>query len=440
MSRGRLSLAGRLPISMVLWLVPALAQPLPLPEPLTLEAALAHSQALHPEVLLAQARQEAAAAERQLAESRYGTELTLRARARAVEPSPLGRQLRDTRNDSDVRLQLSRRLYDFGQTRAQVAAAEASSAGQSRHLEAVRLQRGLEVMARFLEVQLADLQFQVQDEAMAIAYVRTDRARNRHELGQMGDVQLLALESTYQRVRLDRHRAQTEQRNRRARLALALNRPGELSAVLVRPQFPGNGRPLPELAEIETAALERNPRLLALRAEVAAGQQRLAAARSGGRPVLTGLLAASDYYRQSGFDDDLEAELTLEIPLSSGGRVMADTALARAGLHAAQATLTEAEWALRQQLFELLHEIQVLQVQRDEVRVFTEFRDLELDQKRAEYEMEFTSDLGDAMVRFSEVRLQQARNEFELALAWARLAMLTDNPDWSPLRGGVNDQ
>ena len=54
--------------------------------------------------------------------------------------------------------------------------------------------------------------------------------------------------------------------------------------------------------------------------------------------------------------------------------------------------------------------------------------------------MEFTSDLGDAMVRFSEVRLQQARNEFELALAWARLAMLTDNPDWSPLRGGVNDQ
>lgn len=437
MSRVRRLLAGGLPV-LGLWLAPALAQSLP--EPLTLEAALAHSQALSPELLLAQARGEAAEAERLQAESRYGTEVSLRARARAVEPSALGRQNQDTRNDSDIRLQLRRRLYDFGQTRAEVAAAEAASAGQAHYLETVRLRRGLEVMARFLEVQLADLNFQVQDEAMAIAYVRTDRARNRHELGQMGDVELLMLESTYQKVRIDRQRAQIEQRNSRARLAQALNQPGELPATLVRPRFPGNGRPLPAPEEIEAAALARNPRLLALRAEVDAGQQRLAAARNGGRPVISGLLAAGEYHRQGGSDDDLEAELSLEIPLSTGGRVAADAALARAGLRAARAALTEAEWALRQQLFELLHEIQILQMQRDQVRVDTEFRDLELDQKRAEYEMEFTSDLGDAMVRFSEVRLQQAQNEFELALAWARLAMLTDNPDWSPLRGGANDQ
>lgn len=416
------------------WLGRAVAQDLP--EPLTLEAALAHSQDLHPELLLAQAHQEAAVAERLQAESRYGTELSLLARARAVEPSDLGRQIHDTRNDSDVRLQLNRRLYDFGQTRARIAAAEAASAGQDRYLVAVRQQRRLDVMARFLEVRLADLAFQVQDEAMAIAYIRTDRARNRHELGQMGDVELLALESTYQKVRLARHRAQVEQRNSRARLAQALARPGELSATLVQPRFAGNDRPVPELEEIEAEALAANPRLQALRAEVAAQQQRLAAARSGGRPVLSGTLAASDYYRQGGSDDDLEAELRLEIPLGTGGRVAADSALARAGLRAAEAALREGEWALRQQLLELQQEIRVLQLQRDEVRVDTEFRDLELDQKRTEYELEFTSDLGDAMVRFSEVRLQQARNEYELALAWARLAMLTNNPDWDPLRGG----
>lgn len=421
-------------VTLVLWLGGALAQELP--DPLTLEAALAHSQGLHPELLQAQARKEAAEAERQLAESRYGTEVSLLARARAVEPSDLGRQIRDTRNDSDIRLQLNRRLYDFGQTRALVASAEASSTGQDHHLEVIRQQRGLEVMMRFLEVRLADFAFQVQDEAMAIAYVRTDRARNRHELGQMSDVELLGLESAYQKVRLDRHRAQIEQRNSRARLAQALAQPGKLSSTLVQPDFPGNGRPAPELEEIEAVVLASNPRLLALRAEVAAGRQRLAAARSGGRPVLSGSLAAGEYYRQTGSDDDLEAELRLEIPLGTGGRVAADSALARADLRATEADLLEAEWALRQQLFELLQEIQMLQVQREEVQVNTEFRDLELDQKRTEYEMEFTSDLGDAMVRFSEMRLRQARNEYELALAWARLAMLTDNPDWSPLREG----
>lgn len=438
MSRARFTLAALCSVTLALWQGESLADALP--EPLTLEAALSHSQALHPELLLAEARREAALAERQRAEARYGTEVTLLARARAVEPSALGRQLRDTRNDSDVRLQLNRRLYDFGQTRARVAAAEAASTGQDHHLEAVREQRLLEVMARFLEVRLADLAFQVQDEAMAIAYVRTDRARNRHELGQLGDVELLALETRYQEVRLARYRAQTEQRNSRARLAQALARPGELSATLVQPQFPGNGRAVPDLETLETTALAGNPRLLALRAELAARQQRLAAARGGGRPVLSGSLAASDYYRQGGSDDDLEAELRLEIPLGTGGRVAADTALARADLRAAEAALREAEWELRQELFELQQEIQVLQAQRDEVRVTTDFRDLELDQKRTEYELEFTSDLGDAMVRFSEVRLQQARNEYELALAWARLAMLTDNPDWNPLRGGdAND-
>ncbi|MFN2337823.1 MAG: TolC family protein [Gammaproteobacteria bacterium] len=434
MSGARFPLTTFGTVTLVLWLGGALAQDLP--DPLTLEAALAHSQGLHPELLLAQARRESAEARRQLAESRYGTEVSLLARARVVEPSERGRQLHDTRNDSGIRLQLSRRLYDFGQTRARVAAADAASTGQGHHLEAVRQQRGLEVMARFLEVRLADLAFQVQDEAMAIAFVRTDRARNRHELGQMGDVELLALESTFQKVRLARHRAQNEQRNSRARLAQALARPGELSATLVQPRFPGNDRSVPELEEIEAAVQAGNPRLLALRAEVTAGRQRLAAARSGGRPVLTGILAASEFNRATSSSDDLEAELRLEIPLATGGRMGADVALARAEMQAAEAALLEAEWDLRQEVFELQQEIRVLQLQRDEVRVDTEFRDLELDQKRTEYEMEFTSDLGDAMVRFSEMRLRQARNEYELALAWARLAMLTDNPDWSPLRGG----
>lgn len=429
-------------LSLVMFTVQAetIDDAVPLPEPLTLGAALQLSQSLHPDILLAQAEREAAEAERLQAKSRYGTEVTLLARARWVEPSPLAQQLYDSHNDSDARLEVRRRLYDFGQTRARVAAAEAASASQDHQLEQARLQRGLQVLARFLDVKLADLDFQVQDEAMAIAYVRLDRIRDRHELGQVADLELLDMENAYQQVRLARFRAQAEQRNSRARLALALNRPGELSSELVRPEFPGNGRALPELAELEAAALAGSPQLLALRAEVAAQQERVAAARAGGHPVLTGVLAASEYQRQGSSDDDYEAELALALPLSTGGQVAAQTAQARADLHRARAALVDAELRVRQEVFELLQEVAVLQAQRDEVRANMDFRDLDLDRSRALYEMEVNSDLGDAMVRFSEVRLQQARTEYELALAWAKLAVLTDNPDWNPLQGGsVNE-
>ena len=70
--------------------------------------------------------------------------------------------------------------------------------------------------------------FRVQDEVMAIAYVRVDRARDRQELGQISDIERLAAETTYQEARSARYQAQTEQRIRRVQLAEALNRPGAI--------------------------------------------------------------------------------------------------------------------------------------------------------------------------------------------------------------------
>jgi hypothetical protein len=40
--------------------------------------------------------------------------------------------------------------------------------------------------------------------------------------------------------------------------------------------------------------------------------------------------------------------------------------------------------------------------------------------------MEVKADLGDAMVRLSEAQLAEARHRFATALAWARLAALTN--------------
>lgn len=53
-----------------------------------------------------------------------------------------------------------------------------------------------------------------------------------------------------------------------------------------------------------------------------------------------------------------------------------------------------------------------------------DYRDLYLERSRALYELEVTSDLGDAMVQLSEAQLFKAQTFFELAVAWAKLDSL----------------
>ena len=54
-----------------------------------------------------------------------------------------------------------------------------------------------------------------------------------------------------------------------------------------------------------------------------------------------------------------------------------------------------------------------------------DFRDLSLDKHRALYEMEVATNLGDAMVAISEVQFKQAEVDFNLALAWMELDLIT---------------
>ena len=67
------------------------------------------------------------------------------------------------------------------------------------------------------------------------------------------------------------------------------------------------------------------------------------------------------------------------------------------------------------------------------------FRDLDLDLRRSLYEFEVASDLGDAMTEISDYRLQKAENDYQLALAWARLDALTGRLLNAQVGGAASD-
>ncbi|GAB6042758.1 TolC family protein [Endothiovibrio diazotrophicus] len=428
MSPKPLRLVAALLVGLVL-IAPTLAAadqtpaPQPLPQPLTLGQALEFAGAEHPQLAAAEARRAAGEAGVRQAEADDGIHVSMTARARWIEPSEVAGD--QSSADHSAYLLLRKRLYDFGLTEARVAAAEAE-AGAGRWGGARTLRERREaIMEAFFDVLLADLQYARDNEEMAVQYVALDKLRDRREQGQVSDLEVLEQDSRFQAIRRQVRADDGDRRLTRAHLALALGRPGELPADLIRPELPQVDRDPPELEVALAAALEHAPALAALGARVEAAEARLRAARAGNRPVLSAEVEAAGYSRELGSRDPLRAGLVLEAPLYSGGRVDADAARAHADLQGLRAELEQARYRIREEVRGLWEEIATLRVQREEAQTLADYRELYLDRSRALYEMEVKTDLGDAMTRDSEARLLRARTDFRLALAWERLDALT---------------
>ena len=166
----------------------------PLPEPLTLSAALSLADAAHPDVALVAADNAGRRAEQLAVAALTGVR---------------------ARFDPD-------------------------DAADGMLITHARQHRRTKILRCYLGVLLADLNYALQNEATAIAYVRMDRARQRYALGQVSDITLAERTSHYQSTRRERFTAEAAQRASRSRLALALNRPGELASALIAPRLPGN--------------------------------------------------------------------------------------------------------------------------------------------------------------------------------------------------------
>lgn len=413
-------------------LVPAGAAE-PLPDPLTLEYALSLASEDHPAVALGKAEIAAAEAERSEVDAEDGLYATARLNARYIDDSNVPVQKKN--NDSRALLLIRKELYDFGRSDKDLAAAEAAVRGSEWNFRDRLQQRRLDITKAFFEVILADLRFARENESMAEAFVDFDRARDRNELGQVSDIEVLELEDAYQAVRLSRYRAEADQRATRARLAQLLNRPDSLPARLATPELPANDSPLPDYERLIEAALRQNPVLLALRQQLEASRLRVAASRRGAYPVLSSEVNFGWWERDIGNNrEPFGASLILDIPLITGGRTDADIAKEQADSYRLQAKVQQLEYDLRQQVLESWQEIQALLAQREAADIKRDYRDLYLDRSRAQYELDIKTDLGDAMAQQTASRLYAAQTEFSLALAWARLAALVGQPDFSPMQ------
>lgn len=403
------------------------AKPAPLPQPLRLEAALAAIDADHPSLGHARALREQA--EQGLEAERATDDITVDAILNPRWIDPNDNPPDDSSNDSRALLVARKLLNDFGHTSSLVAASEREAEIARAEEELAWAHHRLEVMRRYFDVLLSDLAFARDNEAMASAFVSLDRARDRNELGQVSDIDLFDLEAAYQTARTQRLRSRQAQRRSRAELAEALNRPGQAPAQVLGPVLPLSLPELPELNGLLEAIERESPEIAIRRAQVEVAQRRTTAARAQHRPRLSAHAQLGWWNREFGTErNPATVGLLLEIPLYRGGRKDAGVGQATAERHVAEAELAQSMLEVRAAARELYFEIEALLVQRDEAMARMDYRELYIDRARALYDMEERADLGDSMVQQSAAAHFNAVNEYALALAFERLAVLVGDP------------
>ena len=390
----------------------------PLPEPLSLEAALTLS-ALTPAQQAQMANESLAQAQLSGVEASDDATIDFRARARWIDPSY--KSTDPSHNDSSASITVRKELYDFGQSETELASSQQSAEAQAFETQRQKQLAQLAVMRAFYDVVLSDLAFARDNEWMAIAYIQADRAKQRNEMGQVNDVDMLALEAISQEVRRRRFESESRQRLSRAQLAIAMGRPGDLVSTVARPSVELPKEDPEDFDAYWNDVLKNNLQLKRLRQQRDAAKLSVKAAKQSDGPRVVGELDSLVMNRTTASTHPFAAGLLFEVPLSRGGRTEAAVASAEAKVTSAEAALRLKEYELREQALKLWLARSDLRAQLQEQKAKETYRDVYLDRSRALYELELKADLGDAMTKTSEVRLDIARVLFDWAMNEAKI-------------------
>jgi len=391
-----------------------------LPNPLTLAHALSYATANHPNLSLADAQLAHAVSRKLQVETINNVDAYIELAPYAVIPTTND----DFTGDSYARLSVTKTLYDFGYSASLEDSAAEDISSQQLLASATRNQQYIIIMQRYFNVVLADLYFSAVDEEMTSLYVKYDKLLDRHSLGMISDVVLLEAESIY-RDAADRRKASEEnQYSSRLRLAIALNKPEDIPADLIRPQLPQLEQAVPELDALLDQALIGNLTVAALQHAVRADRAALAASKQEYGPTLLAGLELNKYERQLRGRNDASIGFNLRIPFANGNRTEAKVARIVSELSASQARYDQAKYVLRQQLSDLISQLAILKFKRDSDEQRLDSRGLTLDKNRARYELEMQTTLSNSMARYTEAEWQSAKNDFEVATIWAQIDTL----------------
>ena len=396
---------------------------LKLPDPLSLEYALQLVDENHPDVSDANQDLQLARSKTMIAESQSGLQLRAQARARLIDPPPTATQY--GRQDHEAKILLSKTIYDFGRSHGLIQSAKIQEAIKKLQLKEVKQYRRIEIMQAFFDVVLSDLTYLRDNEAMTVDYLRFDRVRERKELGQFSDVDVLEKENAYLEKRKVRYKSEALQRLLRSQFSLIVNHPGDMVRRFQVPELDYHKFKLIEVIKLQQSAVDNNVLLKSIQLTLDALRAEMKSIRANRYPSISAEIEAGLYERNIGGNDRWQAGLVVDVPLYQGGKVSGLISSLRSQIKKTENKLYLEKLKIKQAVLTHALMIESLTAQKASSDKRYDYRELYLDRARAIYEMEVKTDLGDAMVQLSQATLQAAETDFEIAIHWEQLRMLT---------------
>ncbi len=394
----------------------------PLPNPLVLNAVLAKYSQQAPEIEIQKAKLDMALSTKDQNQVSNNLELNLQGRLARREFGEEAQPL------NQFALHVGKVLYDFGRSDKQLSVDQKRVEKEQHWLETAKNRQKIALTRAYFEVLLADFQYRIDNEAMAIDYIRFDKTQDLHAVGQRSDVDFLQAEHGYQQSLLKRMQSEQAQLKTRVELANVMSRPNARPDELKLPNLSAfKARKIKgvELQSLQGQAIDNNSQSISFRKAIESQQANLQKAQASSSPTLrtdawVGQLSSQPDIREGRW----KAQVTLDVPLYDGGSEQAAVANAKAQLAKTQAEATRWHQQLRSRVADIYFQLKLLDTEKKVHQAFGDYADLYLDFSRALYENESQTDLGDSFVRLSEANYNMVEFEFKQALLWMELDYL----------------
>lgn len=329
-------------------------------------------------------------------------------------------------DDSYLKLELTYPLYDFGLSEASWELARANTTRAERSLEHQRQLHRFEIMQKYFNVLLADLDYAVKNEKMTLAFLRYNRLLEEMEMYEAhAEVDVLALETIYREKFHVRQTAAMNQISARRKLGQTLGFSDYIPRDLDVPDVSRYiERTIPEYEDFLVEVSGNSFEIADAEMKLQSARNALKVTEKQYAPKLEAVVEAAAWKMNTGSRNDSSVGLQFRIPLIAGNSK--SRALKHSGIAVERALseLNAVNSQFRTRVFDLWKKLKLLEVELAAANVRSDFRDQYMDRSRALYELEEKSDLGDAqseqLFSFYELR----RIEYEIALVWAEVDMM----------------
>ncbi|MBF0291033.1 MAG: TolC family protein [Nitrospinae bacterium] len=331
----------------------------------------------------------------------------------------------ETVDDSVWAVTARQKIYDFGKTNGAVEKRKLEKSEAER-----RLARGLQVLQHDVAARYYDYLLSVQTvdalmQTNAIAYVEYDKAREKNEAGLVAQRVVSGLYAVSRAEKLKLERAKKEMEIKLAALQELIGSPiGDYFEVEPPSEEPPRFT-LPEETGVFNAAVKSRPETQELDDRIAGLRAQIGETRSSHYPLIEGVAEVGDSDRRLPSRNKWEVGIRAKMDIFDGftRRSREEELTARAtALVFEKETL---ERKIRMEIKSALGELSLADIKMELAKAGVTAAQDNLDFARTQYELNLLTELGDALSRYAEAKVEWLRASYGVRMELERLNLAT---------------